>query len=312
MRFVCSATRPLFSLSLIPFFSPFWESASRLIHAVPPQGISPHERHCSLFSLIRIQSGTYLPMAQIYRTLASARSSTTPLTRIGSLSSQRCFNSSALLFKDDGYNSIFEGSERRRKPSSSSQDTFKRQDSGKYGRSSFAGRERSSSSSDDSFEKLDSGKYGRSSYPSRERPSYSSSSSPSSSRSFERPDRSSSSDRYGSQGGGGRGFDRPSHGSGGDRRASGSGSGERTYDSEFSPTRRGGPSQNMDPDRDYLYSPNVVKPAMLNGYRTPFKLYYSKTVVQNRKKYVLLVSKGAIVFRIMEFSFSHICCLLVA
>ncbi|KAF9963625.1 hypothetical protein BGZ70_007287 [Mortierella alpina] len=40
----------------------------------------------------------------------------------------------------------------------------------------------------------------------------------------------------------------------------------------------------MSPDHDYLYSPNVVIPALQNGFRTPYKLYYSHTLIQNRKK----------------------------
>ncbi|KAG0273415.1 hypothetical protein BGZ95_010760 [Linnemannia exigua] len=40
----------------------------------------------------------------------------------------------------------------------------------------------------------------------------------------------------------------------------------------------------MSPDHDYLYSPNVVIPALNNGLRTPYKLYYSNTIAQNRKK----------------------------
>ncbi|KAG0200386.1 hypothetical protein BGX28_006531 [Mortierella sp. GBA30] len=40
----------------------------------------------------------------------------------------------------------------------------------------------------------------------------------------------------------------------------------------------------MSLDHDYLYSPNVVLPALQNGFREPYKLYYSNTLVQNRKK----------------------------
>ncbi|KAF9189052.1 hypothetical protein BGZ51_000161 [Haplosporangium sp. Z 767] len=40
----------------------------------------------------------------------------------------------------------------------------------------------------------------------------------------------------------------------------------------------------MSSDRDYLYSPNVVLPALKNGLRTPYTLYYSRTVIQNRKR----------------------------
>jgi len=313
---VCSATHPF-----DPFlsFSLLFGNQDLPDHAhARSQGISPTTDIGPILSFASIQEH---PMAQIYRTLASARSSTTSLTRIGTLCTQRCFNSSALLFRDDGYGgSIFEKSDRDKKKrtsssSSSSSDTPRRQDSGKYGRSSFVARERpSSSSSDDPFEKMDSGKYGRSSYPSRERSSssYSSSSSAPPSRSFERSDRSSSSDRYGSQGS--RSFDRPSFGSGGDRRAGGmnQSSGERTYDPEFSPTKRGGPSQNMDPDRDYLYSPNVVMPAILNGYRTPYKLYYSKTIIQNRKKYMLCGLLGAISSELRGCAFLTFLWLLVA
>ncbi|GJJ68056.1 21S rRNA (GM2251-2'-O)-methyltransferase [Entomortierella parvispora] len=224
-------------------------------------------------------------MAHIYRTLVAVRSSSAPLNRIGSLYTQRCFNTSAILLREDRYGdgSGFERRDKRKKASSSYSGTSRRQDAGGYGRSS--------SSSSDPFDKLDTGKYGRSSFPSREESSSSSSSSSSPSRSFQRSDRPSSSDRYGygSQNGS-RSYDRErssSFGSGSDRRVGGKSqsAGTRTYDPEFSPTRRGGPSQNMDPDRDYLYSPNVVLPAMLNGYRTPYKLYYSQTVTQNRKKY---------------------------
>ncbi|KAF9391736.1 hypothetical protein BGX21_011188 [Mortierella sp. AD011] len=41
----------------------------------------------------------------------------------------------------------------------------------------------------------------------------------------------------------------------------------------------------MSPNHDYLYSPNVVIPAIQNGFRTPYTLFYSSTAVQNRKKY---------------------------
>jgi hypothetical protein len=35
---------------------------------------------------------------------------------------------------------------------------------------------------------------------------------------------------------------------------------------------------------DFLYSPNVILPALKSGFRRPYALYYAKTVVQNRKK----------------------------
>ncbi|KAG9068163.1 hypothetical protein KI688_011758 [Linnemannia hyalina] len=57
----------------------------------------------------------------------------------------------------------------------------------------------------------------------------------------------------------------------------------RSYDPSIT-DRRGGPSQNMASEHDYLYSPNVVIPALSNGFRTPYKLYYSNTLIQNRKK----------------------------
>ncbi|KAF9347534.1 hypothetical protein BGX26_000987 [Mortierella sp. AD094] len=41
----------------------------------------------------------------------------------------------------------------------------------------------------------------------------------------------------------------------------------------------------MSPKYDYLYSPNVVLPALQNGLRIPYTLFYSNTVLQNRKKY---------------------------
>lgn len=37
-------------------------------------------------------------------------------------------------------------------------------------------------------------------------------------------------------------------------------------------------------DCDFLYSPNVILPALKNGFRRPYALYYAKTVVQNRKR----------------------------
>ncbi|KAG0372177.1 hypothetical protein BGX24_000602 [Mortierella sp. AD032] len=60
-------------------------------------------------------------------------------------------------------------------------------------------------------------------------------------------------------------------------------SSSRSYDPTIT-DRRGGPSQNMSGDHDYLYSPNVVIPALISGFRTPYKLYYSNTIAQNRKK----------------------------
>lgn len=62
-----------------------------------------------------------------------------------------------------------------------------------------------------------------------------------------------------------------------------SNAGGRSYDPSIT-DRRGGISQNMASEHDYLYSPNVIIPALNNGFRTPYKLYYSHTVVQNRKK----------------------------
>ncbi|KAK3837316.1 MAG: hypothetical protein JOS17DRAFT_441999 [Linnemannia elongata] len=61
------------------------------------------------------------------------------------------------------------------------------------------------------------------------------------------------------------------------------GGGGRSYDPSIT-DRRGGPSQNMASEHDYLYSPNVIIPALNNGFRTPYKLYYSNTLIQNRKK----------------------------
>ncbi|KAF9360164.1 hypothetical protein BGX34_007919 [Mortierella sp. NVP85] len=43
-------------------------------------------------------------------------------------------------------------------------------------------------------------------------------------------------------------------------------------------------SSSRSSDCDFLYSPNVVLPALKCGYRRPYALYYAKTVVQNRKK----------------------------
>ncbi|KAG0034541.1 hypothetical protein BGZ82_005726 [Podila clonocystis] len=62
-----------------------------------------------------------------------------------------------------------------------------------------------------------------------------------------------------------------------------SNTGERSYDASLSRTSSS-PSQRMNEDHDYLYSPNVVLPALHNKMRTPYKLYYSHTLVQNRKK----------------------------
>ncbi|KAG0097660.1 hypothetical protein BGZ93_002276 [Podila epicladia] len=59
---------------------------------------------------------------------------------------------------------------------------------------------------------------------------------------------------------------------------------ERSYDASLSRTSSS-PSQRMNEDHDYLYSPNVVLPALHNKMRTPYKLYYSHTLVQNRKKH---------------------------
>ncbi|KAF8936169.1 hypothetical protein BGZ58_004493 [Dissophora ornata] len=57
----------------------------------------------------------------------------------------------------------------------------------------------------------------------------------------------------------------------------------RDYD-PFVSRRSNLPSQNKSPDHDYLYSPNVVISALHNTLRTPYTLYYSSTVLQNRKK----------------------------
>lgn len=62
-----------------------------------------------------------------------------------------------------------------------------------------------------------------------------------------------------------------------------SNTGERSYDASLSRTSSS-PSQSINEDHDYLYSPNVVLPALHNKMRTPYKLYYSHTLVQNRKK----------------------------
>lgn len=62
-----------------------------------------------------------------------------------------------------------------------------------------------------------------------------------------------------------------------------SNTGERSYDASLSRTSSS-PSQRMNEDHDYLYSPNVVLPALQNKMRTPYKLYYTHTLVQNRKK----------------------------
>lgn len=62
-----------------------------------------------------------------------------------------------------------------------------------------------------------------------------------------------------------------------------SNTGERSYDASLSRTSSS-PSQRMNEDHDYLYSPNVVLPALYNKMRTPYKLYYTHTLIQNRKK----------------------------
>jgi hypothetical protein len=118
-----------------------------------------------------------------------------------------------------------------------------------------------------------SGKFGRSSFPSRE------------SSSRDRFDSSSSfssrSPRSYNNESGNRDFDQR----GGSRSRSDrdSSAGGRSYDPSIT-DRRGGLGQNMAPEHDYLYSPNVIIPALNNGFRTPYKLYYSHTVTQNRKK----------------------------
>ncbi|KAF9925632.1 hypothetical protein FBU30_004617 [Linnemannia zychae] len=48
--------------------------------------------------------------------------------------------------------------------------------------------------------------------------------------------------------------------------------------------RRERPKQNMPTDHDFLYSPNVVFPALRNGLREAYNLYYSHTLTQNRKR----------------------------
>ncbi|KAF9901690.1 hypothetical protein EC991_005795 [Linnemannia zychae] len=140
-------------------------------------------------------------------------------------------------------------------------------------------------SSTDPFDKLDrsddrdndkgSGKFGRSSFPPRDAPPprnrFDSSSS--------RPSRS-----YNNSGDSSR-DSAPRDGS----RFSGRDNSYKNSDSSrsYDPTitdRRGGISQNMSSEHDYLYSPNVVIPALTNGFRSPYKLYYSQTIAQNRKK----------------------------
>ncbi|KAG0049289.1 hypothetical protein BGZ83_005899 [Gryganskiella cystojenkinii] len=59
---------------------------------------------------------------------------------------------------------------------------------------------------------------------------------------------------------------------------------ERSFDPEMYYNSKGDPSRIMRDDRDYLYSPNVVLPALKQDLRTPYKLYYSHTQIQNRKK----------------------------
>ncbi|KAF8943677.1 hypothetical protein BGZ47_005192 [Haplosporangium gracile] len=156
----------------------------------------------------------------------------------------------------------------------------------------------SAAGGDDPFDKLDrsndrdrdhdrnkdkernSGKFGRSSFPSRESSSRdrfdsSSSSSSRSPRSYNYDSGNRENAQRG-EGGGGGGFKSSKL----DRINS---AGGRSYDPTIT-DRRGGPSQNMTSEHDYLYSPNVVIPALNNGFRTPYKLYYSHTVTQNRKK----------------------------
>ncbi|KAF9983102.1 hypothetical protein BGZ75_005426 [Mortierella antarctica] len=148
----------------------------------------------------------------------------------------------------------------------------------------------------DAFDKLSSGeddrrsgKFGRSSFPPREQDmrDFSARDRPRSS-SFSRDSSRSSSSSYRSSYDDTRerGYSRRSDGfSDSPPRRGGSANAEgRTYDATLSQRGNGSPSQNMSPDHDYLYSPNVVIPALQNGFRTPYKLYYSHTLIQNRKK----------------------------
>ncbi|KAF9895948.1 hypothetical protein BX616_008481, partial [Lobosporangium transversale] len=43
------------------------------------------------------------------------------------------------------------------------------------------------------------------------------------------------------------------------------------------------PRSKISKDNDYLYSPNVVLPALMNNYRKSYTLYYSKILEQKRK-----------------------------
>ncbi|KAG9327513.1 hypothetical protein KVV02_000462 [Mortierella alpina] len=153
-----------------------------------------------------------------------------------------------------------------------------------------------SAQTNDPFDKLSSGeddrrsgKFGRSSFPPREQDmrDFSARDRPRSS-SFSRDSSRSSSSSYRSSYDDTRerGYSRRSDGfSDSPLHRGGSASAEgRTYDATLSQRGNGSPSQNMSPDHDYLYSPNVVIPALQNGFRTPYKLYYSHTLIQNRKK----------------------------
>ena len=216
-------------------------------------------------------------MAQIYRTIVSVRNSATRIgsatthTRVQS-SSQRCFNTSSILCRNEPGS---EGWERTPRPSMKS---YKSSNGSKSSSTTT-----SAPSSRDPFDKLNTGKFGRSSFPPRETSSSSSSSSSYRSSSYT-SDRRPSSDRFGSQSS----KSRNDRGEGSSSSSFGSdsfgGRTARTYDSELSSRKSGGPSQDMSPERDYLYSPNVVLPAIQNGFRTPYRLYYSQTVTQNRKK----------------------------
>ncbi|KAF9125690.1 hypothetical protein BGW39_007216 [Mortierella sp. 14UC] len=142
-------------------------------------------------------------------------------------------------------------------------------------------------SSEDPFDRLDrgngrdrdndrssgSGKFGRSSFPTRDAPpprnQFDSSSS--------RPSRS-----YNSNDGGRDYAPREGSRSFGRSNSSKDSNASRSYDPTIN-DRRGGISQNMSSEHDYLYSPNVVIPALRNGFRYPYKLYYSHTLIQNRK-----------------------------
>ena len=127
----------------------------------------------------------------------------------------------------------------------------------------------SSSRSNDPFDRLsdgkDSGKFGRPSFGQQKSNSFRSRES-----SF---DNSPSRDSYS-----GDSYKRTSSytSTGGDKNG-------RDYD-PFVSRRSDLPSQNKSPDHDYLYSPNVVISVLKNTLRTPYTLYYSNTVVQNRKK----------------------------